>query len=55
MGVSNFFYQGAKTVKNFVKAKLSIPARKAGTSGNANFRQVGKVPGGPDYKVQHKG
>jgi len=44
MGVSNFFYEGAKTVKGFVKAKLSVTKRKAGENPNPDFRQVGKVP-----------
>ena len=49
MGVSNFFYEGAKAVKNFVKAKLSIPKRKAGKEENPTFRKVGKMPGGPKF------
>ena len=46
MGVSNFFYEGAKTVKGFAKAVLSIPKRKA-RHDSATFRTIGKSPESP--------
>ena len=47
MGVSNFFYEGAKTVKGFAKASLDTMKRKAGEYGNPAFRVIGKLPGTP--------
>jgi hypothetical protein len=44
MGVSNFFLEGAKTVKGFAKAGLNIFKPKAGETPSPEFRQVGKSP-----------
>ena len=44
-GVSRMFYEGVKTVKNFVKAKLNIPSMPAGQTPSPTFRQTGKNPG----------
>lgn len=44
-GVSRMFYEGARTVKNFVKAKLNIPKSSAGVVPTPTFRQTGKNPG----------
>lgn len=47
MGVSNWFDLGKKNVKNFIKAKLSLPKRKAGKNESPAFRKVGHPPGAP--------
>jgi len=44
MGISNFFYEGARLVKGFVKAQLNVPKPQAGESPSPDFRQIGKAP-----------
>lgn len=46
MGVSNFFYEGAKVVAGFVKAKTSVPKRPAGKKESPSFaKRVRKLLG----------
>jgi hypothetical protein len=52
-GVSRMFFEGAKTVKGFVKAKLNIFKPKAGVVPTPTFRNVGKSPNDTSgYKVE---
>lgn len=43
-GTSNFFYEGAKCVKGFIKAKLNIPRKKEGEKPSPNFEDYNKYP-----------